>query len=108
MIAAPDTPDREELTTTRKSALPELTIANINPAVIAEYNLPLNIVGVVVTNPGQAGGRLGLRPGDVLRQIDGTEIETTADAKSALRQASRSVTMEILRGGQRIVSRFRI
>ena len=108
MIAAPDTPDREELTTTRKSALPELTISNINPAVIAEYNLPLNIVGVVVTNPGKAGGRLGLRPGDVLRQIDGTEIETTADAKSALRQASRSVTMEILRGGQRIVSRFRI
>jgi S1-C subfamily serine protease len=108
MIAAPDTPDREELTTTRKSALPELTISNINPAVIAEYNLPLNIVGVVVTDPGQAGGRLGLRAGDVLRQIDGTEIETTADAKSALRQASRSVTMEILRGGQRIVSRFRI
>ena len=108
MIIAPETPARETLVTGRRSALPELTLSNINPAVIAEFNLPLNAEGVVVENPGPVAARIGLRPGDILRVIDGIDILETDDAQAALREAKRSVTLEIQRGTQRIVSRFRI
>ncbi|MBR9843697.1 MAG: PDZ domain-containing protein [Rhodobacteraceae bacterium] len=108
MIVAPETPARDTLVTGRKSALPELTLSNINPAVIATYNLPLNASGVVVENPGPVAARIGLRPGDILRSIDGSDIGATEDAKTALRNAKRSITLEIQRGTQRIVSRFRI
>lgn len=108
MMVAPETPARETLVTGRKSALPDLTLSNINPAVISAFNLPLNASGVVVETPGPVASRIGLRPGDILREIDGIEIVETKDAKKALRDAKRSVTLEIQRGTQRIVSRFRI
>ncbi len=108
MIAAPESPDRDTRVTGRRSALPEMTLSNINPAVISEFNLPLNVTGVVVEKPGPVSARIGLRPGDILRGIDGVEITTTEDAETALRNASRSITLEIQRGTQRIVSRFRL
>lgn len=108
MIVAPESPDRETRLTDSDSAVPELTFSNINPAVISEFNLPLNVTGVAVENPGPVGARIGLRPGDILRVIDGVEIETTEDAETALRKASRNITLEIQRGTQRIVSRFRL
>ncbi|MCW9042101.1 MAG: trypsin-like peptidase domain-containing protein [Pseudopelagicola sp.] len=108
MIIAPESPSRETLVTGRNSALPELTLSNINPAILSDYNLPLNATGVVVEKSGPVGARIGLRPGDILRVIDGVEINSTEDAKRALRMANRSITLEIQRGTQRIVSRFRI
>ncbi len=108
MIVAPETPARETLVTGRRTAVPELTLSNINPAVISEFNLPLNVTGVVVEKPGPVGARIGLRPGDILRVIDGVDIATTGEAEDTLRNAQRSITIEIQRGTQRIVSRFRI
>ncbi len=40
MIIAPESPSRETLVTGRNSALPELTLSNINPAILSDYNLP--------------------------------------------------------------------
>ena len=108
MIAAPESPARDTLVTGRRSALPDLTLSNINPAVLSEFNLPLNVTGVVVETPGPMGERIGLQSGDILRVIDGKDITSTEDAKAALRNAKRSITLEIQRGTQRIVSRFRI
>ena len=108
MVVAPETPERETVVTDERSAITGLTLSNINPAVIAEFGLPLNANGVVVENPGPVGGRIGLRPGDILRVIDGDDIGQTKDAETALRNARRSITLEIQRGTQRIVSRLRI
>lgn len=108
LIKAPETPGRDTVTTGRKSAVPEMVLSNINPAVLGQYGLPLSLRGVVIEEPGPTGGRIGLRPGDVLLSVDDTEIATTSDAREALLKAQRKVTIEIQRGNQRMVSKFRL
>ncbi len=108
MNEPPETPARDTVTTGKKSAIPGLVISNINPGVISEITLPLGAKGVVVENPGEVGARLGLRRGDVLRVIDGTEIVTPKDADKALRDVRKRLTLEVQRGTQRVVMRFRL
>jgi len=108
MGVAPDTPSRETIKTGRKSAIPGMIMSNINPAVLGEYGLPLNLKGVVVEKPGEIGARLGIGSGDVLRVIDDAEIITTKDADKALRDARKRLTLEVQRGTQRVVMRFRL
>ena len=64
--------------------------------------------GVAITDPGPSGIRAGLKRGDVLRSVDTTEVTDTADAEKALRDASRRLTLDVQRGDQRLVMRFRL
>ena len=108
MDIAPDTPSRDTIETGARSAIPGVVMSNINPAVLGEYGLPLSLEGVMVESPGEIGARLGLRPGDVLRVIDDVEIMTTKDVDKALRDARKRLTLEVQRGTQRVVMRFRL
>lgn len=108
LAPAPEEPARETVETSDRSAIPGLVVSNINPAVLGQFGLPLNVAGVVVENPGQVGARLGLNPGDVLRAVDGTEVSTTKDVDQALRKAKKRLTLEVQRGTQRVVMRFRL
>ncbi|TCK98875.1 Do/DeqQ family serine protease [Shimia isoporae] len=105
---APESPSRETVEAGKRSAIPGLVISNINPAVLGQFGLPLNVSGVVVENPGPVGARLGLNAGDVLRAVDGQEVTTTKEADQALRKASKRLTLEVQRGTQRVVMRFRL
>lgn len=105
---APNTPARDRMETGRKSALPGLVMSNINPAVLGQYGLPLSLTGVVVENPGELGARMGLAAGDVLRVIDGQNVETTKQVDEALRIARKRLTLEVQRGTRRVVMRFRL
>lgn len=108
LAAAPETPARDTVKTTRRSAIPGMVLSNVNPAIIAAFNLPLHVNGVIVENPGDIGARAGLRPGDILRSIDGTEITDPASVETALRKAERRLAIEVQRGSQRVVMRFRL
>ncbi len=108
LMAAPEVPGRARLETGRRAALPGMVVSNINPAVIEEYGLPLNVRGVVVEDPGRVGMRAGLRRGDILRGIDGEAVMDTATAAALLERATRRLTLEVQRGTQRTVMRFRL
>ncbi|UYV36351.1 trypsin-like peptidase domain-containing protein [Rhodobacteraceae bacterium D3-12] len=108
LIAAPDTPARALLLTTARAAIPQLELSNINPAVLAEFGLPLSTTGVVVTDPGPAGPRAGLARGDVLRAINEVPLTDTAQAATLLRDAKRWLILDVQRGNQRRVLRFRL
>ncbi|MBK0329666.1 trypsin-like peptidase domain-containing protein [Rhodobacteraceae bacterium F11138] len=108
MLSAPDDPPAQELTLGKRTVLPDLTVARANPAVIARFGLSLTTTGVIVTDPGALAARVGLQTGDVIRSINGREVETSKDVKSALTRPGRTVRIELLRRGQRMGLRFRL
>ncbi|MBY5931403.1 trypsin-like peptidase domain-containing protein [Tateyamaria omphalii] len=106
LIPPPDDPPRDETVLSEDSSLPGLTLARINPAVLAELNLPIAAEGVVVLDEGQIGRRVGLRRGDVLQRIDRQDVDTPAQAAAILSEARRGTTVRAIRGNSRIVLRF--
>ncbi|WP_412507287.1 trypsin-like peptidase domain-containing protein [Roseovarius sp. SYSU LYC5161] len=108
LIAPPETPPRDRRETGRRSAIPGLVISTVNPAVIADYGLPLTAEGVVVDDPGRIGQRAGLRRGDVLRAVNGVPSTDTETAATALREASGRLALDVQRGERRMVMRFRL
>ncbi|MEP3847643.1 MAG: trypsin-like peptidase domain-containing protein [Paracoccaceae bacterium] len=106
LIAPPETPDRATLTLDNNRLLPGLTVERINPAVIAERNLPFDAAGVVVTEPGQLGARVGLRQGDVLLAIKGQDVSTPEDVFDLLPEGQRRTVVSAVRGNRRITLRF--
>ncbi|MFG6569550.1 trypsin-like peptidase domain-containing protein [Sulfitobacter sp. 1A13679] len=107
LIAAPDVPDRAEVTLGARSLLPGLKAARINPAVIAEMNLPLESAGVVVLDAGRFGPRVGLSDGDVILSVNGVAVEDTAALAALLSGQVRRIQMVIQRGDRRMALRFR-
>lgn len=110
MITAPDTPDADRRVMDERSALPGLAVVNVNPAVLAGFNLPLSTTGVVVDDPGPYGARLGLRPGDVILAVNGAPVTQTAQLPQALADAiqMRGIAVDLLRGTQRLSLRSRL
>ncbi|KIC48094.1 trypsin-like peptidase domain-containing protein [Tateyamaria sp. ANG-S1] len=106
LIPPPDDPPRDETVLPEDSSLPGLTLARINPAVLAELNLPIAAEGVVVLDEGPIGRRVGLRSGDVLQRIDRQDVDTPAQAAAILSEARRGTTVRAIRGNSRIVLRF--
>ncbi|WP_170332607.1 trypsin-like peptidase domain-containing protein [Ruegeria arenilitoris] len=108
LIEAPETPPAEETTLDEDTVMPGLTVARVNPALIARMGLLLSQTGVVVVDPGPYGGRSGLRVGDVLKAINGEEMERSGDVVSVLTEPGRRLQMDVLRGGQIVSLRFRL
>lgn len=105
---APEEPPRDTLQTSEATVMPGMTLSSINPAVIAERNLPLTAQGVVVEQPGRVGQRAGLRPGDILREINGEVVRSTRDAEALLSEGGRWLSLTVQRGDQRSTMRFRL
>ena len=104
---APDDPPSDPVVLDDWAVLPGLTTARINPAMIARFNLPLAAEGVVITDLGPLGRRVGLQVGDVIIAINDREVFTPSDARLALTNPPRRLQMLVLRNGQRVALRFR-
>ena len=107
MIAPPDSPERDARILTAQDVLEGLEVANVNPAVIAEYGLANTVQGVVVTNPGPLGARVGLAAGDMILAIGRSRVAHSRDVGQMLQDAGRRISMTVQRGPQRITLSFR-
>ena len=107
LIAAPEVPTRDVLTLPEQSLFPGLTLARINPAVLAELNLPLEVEGVAVMDAGPYAARAGLRTGDVILELNGVALTHPDEAEAILSGQVRWIEMIVQRGAQRISMRFR-
>ena len=83
-------------------------MVNVSPASAQQYGVdPVLGQGVLVTQTG--GGfaqKIGLQPGDFIREVNGRRIATTADLAAALQPPAHGWTLVIQRGGRTITARF--
>ena len=75
MVAAPETVERDETLIEGRSPLAGLVAANISPAVADEAGLPSTAKGVVALKVGAGPARRYFRPGDIILEVNGVEIE---------------------------------
>jgi S1-C subfamily serine protease len=106
LIPPPQAP-RDETAITADVALRGLTVARIDPALIAELGLPLMAQGVVVTGAQDRAARAGLAPGDVLLAINGVLVQHPADVETLALSDTRRWVIEVMRAGRTIRLAFR-
>ena len=107
LIAPPEKPARDPVTLGQNSVLQGLSVARINPAVIAEFDLPQNASGILVTDSQDWGAQAGLRRGDILLSINGKPIVNPKDVEAATQVGPKAWQIDLQRGGKPLRLRLR-
>ncbi len=107
LIAAPETPPREELKLSGRNPFDGASVVNISPATLEELAVEGAKEGVIIADApqGTAAASVGLQKGDVIVAVNDRKIERTADLRAAT-NVGRQVywKLTIFRGGQIITS----
>ncbi|MBI1200829.1 MAG: Do family serine endopeptidase [Phenylobacterium sp.] len=106
--APPESPARDERKLAGRNPFDGATVVNISPAVAEEVGIdPLSGPGVLVTrvDRGAAMG-VGLRPGDIVRAVNGQRIDTTRTLAGAIAAPQRVWRVTIERNGQEVTAVF--
>lgn len=105
---APETVPRDERLLEEYSPFEGAKVMNLSPAVAEELRLDGEFEGVVIAeiNPRGTAARVGLRVGDIVHSVNGTQIDTTKRLERETRRSVRVWDLEIERGGQ--IQRIRL
>jgi len=84
-----------------KSALAGVSVQNLDAETAQDLKLPSNSQGVVVTNvsPASEAANAGLRPGDVIQEVNHKAVKNTADFERAVGASKESTLLLINRSG---------
>ena len=104
LIAAPEVPLRNVQRVAGQSPLAGLQIANINPAISEERDLPPGKKGVIVLDvaANSEARRAGFRTGDIVLQINASPIERVQDVLRLVPNSFGDIALEIERGNRRL------
>ena len=88
---------------TAESSGPRLGVlaAPVNDETRARFNLPDSVTGTVIVEvqPGSPAARAGLRPGDVIRKVNGKPVESPQALAKAVHDNPKRVVMLVNRSG---------
>ena len=105
--AAPATPPRDQQVIGGRNPFTGATVVNLSPAVADELGVDTFSHGVLVTTvAGGPAAAVGLQPGDLIRAVNGKQIQTTADLVTATSHRAAAWQVTIERGGQQITATF--
>jgi Do/DeqQ family serine protease len=101
LIAAPETTPRDVREIDGANPFAGATVANLSPAVAAELSLSESD-GVVIleTKAYSTARRLGLKPGDIIVQVNGDAVRDVRQLAGLVSQRARAWNLTIRRGGQ--------
>jgi len=107
--AEPAPGGKDERTISGANPFQGATVASMSPAVADEIGVdPFAAKGVVVTRVAQGFAlQAGLKPGDLVREVNGREIRSMGDLNTAIGQGGKVWRVTIQRGGQLITAAFR-
>ena len=86
----------------------DLRISELTPEFQSKFGLSFSSSGLIVLDPGRIASRLGLRRGDLLREINGKSVDKIEDVTSAISSIESSGSITIIRSGRRVSLRFRL
>ncbi len=104
LIRAPEGSGAQQLTISGRNPFAGAQVSELSPRLAQRMRMPTSVKGVVIVDldRGSPAARSGLRPGDVVREINGAEITTGAELQAAVNEPSRWWRFTIQRGGQTI------
>ena len=107
--AAPATPARDERLISGHNPFEGATVVNLSPAVAQELGVdPFAPPGVLISKiSGGAAAQVGLRPGDVVRSVNGREIKLVRDLVGAVMGQTSAWQLTLERGGQQFTLSLR-
>ena len=75
-----------------------INVTPINPDIIAKYRLPETAMGVVITavKRGGQGIEKGLRPGDVITEVNQKAVKSAADIRKQIKSAQKAGKKSVL------------
>jgi len=105
----PASPARDERAITGRNPFAGATVVNLSPAVADELGVdPFLGPGVLVIGVGRGFAmNAGLRPGDLIREVNGRGIVEVRDLAEAVAAGGGTWKVTIERGGQQIQAQFR-
>ncbi|MDX3930056.1 MAG: DegQ family serine endoprotease [Shinella sp.] len=106
---APETTPRDERLIEGRNPFSGAVVANLSPRLAEELRMPASATGVVVTdvNRGSPAARIGLKPRDIIVDLNGTPVTSTETLASLAGEDPSIWRVEIERDGQRIRQFFR-
>ncbi len=99
---APEGQSGPEVVIEGRSPFSGAKVVGLSPRTADRFGLPTNIKGVVTTDvaPGSMAAQVGLRPGDIVRAINGRTIETTETLQAVTAERTRRWRFAIERNGR--------
>jgi serine protease Do len=109
LIAPPENPPREQTQLKGNQPLAGATIVNLSPAMVEELGIPGPSQGVMITDvaQGSPAARVGFRPGDLMVQVNQTQIDSVTTMKTAMDKASQGWKITFKRGEETLSASFK-
>jgi len=109
--APSSSPPRDERALKGENPFSGAHVVNLSPAVADEigvdpFDAPKGVMILSIDSGQSYAANVGLRPGDIIRSINGKTISTTGDVDGVLKAGARSWRISIVRNGQTITAQF--
>jgi Do/DeqQ family serine protease len=106
-VEAPPSRPRDQQLVQGQNPFDGAVVLNLSPATAIELDVDPFRAGVVVSEiRGGLSANAGIRPGDLIKQVNGKKIDSVSDLRAALQARTRTWSIVIDRGGQQIAATF--
>ncbi|MGZ3297611.1 MAG: trypsin-like peptidase domain-containing protein [Asticcacaulis sp.] len=111
-VSAPsNTPPRDERTLTGRNPFGGAHVVNLSPAVADElgidpFDAPRGVMIISIDGAQSYAASVGLEPGDLIREVNGHAVNSSAELQSVVNAGARTWRVTIQRGGQTITAQF--